>query len=261
MAKVVIIDDIKSARSMLARLLSQYSQLEIVGSFSSAQMAEDFIKNNEVDLIFLDIEMPETDGITFAKKIGNTGAKPFIVFATAYSEYSLEAWNTSAIGYITKPYDKKALDDCVMRFFALTEQEQELMVKCFPNFGVFIRGQPLIFKNEKAKEIMAYLVYNKGAWVRVTEICAYVLEELDEEKAKNSFRSYMSRLKKTLDTYNISDIIEQQYGQYRVRVNKFDCDYYRYLKGEKALFLGEFLKSYSWSEPTTAIMEMSVYNK
>ncbi len=256
MKKVVLVDDMPSARRILEIILNTYSNLEIVGSFGNSVEALKFILNNPVDLVFLDIEMPGMSGLEVAEQLEASPNKPLYAFATAFNEYSLDAWKTSAIGYITKPYDREEVDKLIKKFYSMSPVDQTIDVTCFPNFGVSIGGSHVVFKNEKAQEILAYLVYSRGEWVRTSELSATILEDLDAEKAKDSFRSYMSRLKRILDSYNIGDLVEQKYGQCRVKSSMINCDYYRYLNGETHLFMGEFLKSYNWAEPTLAVMEL-----
>ncbi len=260
MKNIVIVDDMKSARNILARLLSEYDFINIIGSFSKPSEAIEFIKSNNVDLVFIDIEMPEMNGLLLAEKIDKLNSNTYFIFATAYSEYSLKAWATNAIGYITKPYDKKELKNVIDKFLNISPRKNRVIIECFPNFNVLINNESVIFNSSKAKEILAYLVFNKGGWVTINEICVNVLEDLEDNKAKDSLRSYISRLKKVLSSYEISEILEQSYGKYRIVTSNFDCDYYEYLEGNKNLFMGEFLKSYTWAEPALAVMELSINN-
>lgn len=85
--KCIIVDDEPIAREGLGRLVRKSPMLELVGNFESAESATEYIKDNPVDLIFLDIEMPGTNGLDFARKIPQ---QTLVVFTTAYSEYALE---------------------------------------------------------------------------------------------------------------------------------------------------------------------------
>ncbi len=259
MKKIVIVDDMESARNMLSIFLKEYSDLEIVASFSNGRDCVEYLEHSVVDLIFMDIEMPEMGGIELAEEIQRRGWSTFIIFVTAYPDYSLEAWKTNAIGYLVKPFCQSEIDAVIQRFFIYSPVcKHYISVQCFPNFAIKISGRAVAFKSEKAKEILAYLVYQKGAWVRNNEICAEVLEDLDGDRAKDSFRSYMSRLKKTLEQNDISYILEQEYGQCRICSDLIDCDYYHYLNGERDLFVGEFLKSYEWAEVALASMQLEL---
>lgn len=109
--KCIIIDDEPLAREELQILINEVSNLEIIGDFSAARSALDFIQKNQVDLIFLDIQMPGISGLEFAEKVaGNT----LIIFTTAYSKYAVKCFEFDALDYILKPVNstrlKKAID-------------------------------------------------------------------------------------------------------------------------------------------------------
>lgn len=258
MISVIIVDDMPKARSMLRMLLGDLEDVEVVADFSNGITAIEYLKSNPVDLMFLDIEMPEMDGLEVANIVAQIQEPPEIVFATAYAQYSMDAWGTDAISYIVKPYSREAIHSTIEKYRrqhpVIIPPEPRLKVQCFPLFNVFIDDAPVYFKNRKAKELLAFLVHNRGGWSENGDICANVLEEMDEELAKNNLRTYVKRLKTTLEGVGMGDMIEQHYGASRVDTTKFQCDYYRYLDGETQLFQGEYLKEYSWAEPALARM-------
>jgi len=108
----IIIDDEPLAREELHALLNEVSNIEILAKFSTAIKALDFIKENEVDLIFLDIEMPLMNGLEFAMQIPE---KTLIVFTTAYPQYALKSYEFDAIDYLLKPIDSNRLDKAVKK--------------------------------------------------------------------------------------------------------------------------------------------------
>ena len=73
-------------------------------------------------------------------------------------------------------------------------------------------------------------------------------------ESRSYYNSLIFRLRKSLSEAGIEGLIETRPGQCRVNVDLFTCDYYRFLNGEKRLFLGSYLSSYSWAEPTTAYL-------
>lgn len=99
--KCLIVDDNKMARMALKQLLTQVQNLEVVAECSSAMETYNHISANAVDLIFLDIEMPEVSGIDLIKKLGNK--KPLIIFTTAKKEYAVEAFELNVVDYLVKP--------------------------------------------------------------------------------------------------------------------------------------------------------------
>lgn len=258
MIKVIIVDDMPKARNMLRRYLNDIEDIEILTDIGTAVEAVEYVKENEVDLVFMDIEMPEMNGIEGAKIMAQEEHAPTIIFLTAYSDYALDAWKTDAIYYVVKPFSKEEVRQAVEKYRKINnisaKPEDKIEVMCFPVFNVFINGKPVYFKNKKAKEVMAYLVHYKGGWVENADICYAVMEEMDEEKAKNNLRTYVNRLRTTLEDVGINDVVEHSYGKLRVNPDKFECDYYQYLAGNQLLFQGEYLKEYSWAEPALAAM-------
>ena len=132
--------------------------------------------------------------------------------------------------------------------------EEKIKIQCFPDFAVFVDDKEILFRSRKAKEILAYLVSNQGDFVNVGWIITEVLEDSKSNNTNRVFQSYLSRLRKTLEAYGISKILESGQGQYKVCKEYFECDYYDYLEGDESLFKGEFLRSYSWGEAIVARM-------
>lgn len=108
----IIIDDEPLAREELHALIQEVSKIEVVAKFSSAIKALEFLKENEVDLIFSDIEMPLLNGLDFAEQIPE---KTLIVFTTAYSQYALKSYEFDAIDYLLKPIDSNRLDKAIKK--------------------------------------------------------------------------------------------------------------------------------------------------
>lgn len=100
--KCIIIDDEPIARKGMKRLVDSRNELELLASCGNAETAEEFLEDNDVDLIFLDIKMPEIKGIEFAGRIPR---KCLVIFTTAYSEYALDSYEVEAIDYLVKPID------------------------------------------------------------------------------------------------------------------------------------------------------------
>lgn len=98
--KCIVVDDEPLAVSLLESYVEKIPFLELVFSTENPIEAMEFIQNNEADLIFLDIQMPELSGINFMKIVGN---KLKYILTTAYSEYALEGYDHNIIDYLLKP--------------------------------------------------------------------------------------------------------------------------------------------------------------
>ncbi len=98
--KCLVIDDEELARALLQTYIAKLDFLELIGSVESPVEALHFMRSETVDLLFLDIQMPEIKGTDFAKMVPTTTQ---VIFTTAYSEYALEGFELNALDYLLKP--------------------------------------------------------------------------------------------------------------------------------------------------------------
>lgn len=100
MFKCIVIDDEELARTLLTSYINRLDFLELVQDFESPLDAIETLKSNSIDLIFLDIQMPDLKGTDFAKMVSSTTK---IIFTTAYSEYAIQGYELNALDYLLKP--------------------------------------------------------------------------------------------------------------------------------------------------------------
>ncbi len=112
----IIVDDEPTAREILIAHLSKINHIEIVASCNNALEAFNCINNKKVDLIFLDINMPEISGISFAKSINNSIK---IIFTTAYREYAIDGFDLHAVDYLLKPISFERLLSSINNYFEI----------------------------------------------------------------------------------------------------------------------------------------------
>lgn len=96
----IILEDEPLARNLMEAYVSKLTQIELVKSFGRSMAALDYLRENEVDLLFSDIQMPEITGISLLKLLKN---KPLVILTTAYSEYALEGYELEVFDYLLKP--------------------------------------------------------------------------------------------------------------------------------------------------------------
>jgi len=112
----VIVDDEQLARDELAFLLKDVGDIDVVAQGKNGVEAVSLIREHNPDLLFLDVQMPGLDGFGVIKKLLDRKVPlPKIVFATAFDQYAVKAFEVNAVDYLLKPFDKKRVAQSVER--------------------------------------------------------------------------------------------------------------------------------------------------
>ena len=142
----LIVDDEPVAREILESHLKKVSVVNIVASCKNAMEAFTLINSQKIDLIFLDINMPEISGLSFAKSI-NKDAK--IVFTTAYREYAIDGFNLQAVDYLLKPISFERLLQAINKYLdenARINYDSPMEIKDEKSDFIFVRSDRKMIK-------------------------------------------------------------------------------------------------------------------
>lgn len=274
---ILAIDDEKLALANLVSELKKVFVNEKIYDFLSSSKALEFIeemKNNniQIDYIFMDIKMPNINGLEMAKIIKPIFPKVKMFFCTAYSEFSLDAWNMKVKGYILKPISASKIEEVLKEMVGDWKSEESpivknIKVKTFGDFEVFLDGKPIEFERSKSKELFAYLVDRKGAAVKTERLAAILFEDKNYDRSvKNMTTSIVSSLRSTFKKYGIEDILIKSWNQLSIDVSKIKCDAYDFEKYDLVAinsYEGEYMYGYSWAEFSTPRFDsiLSEYKK
>lgn len=120
----VIVDDERPARDELAFLLKSFADVNLVAQGKNGLEALSLIKEHDPDLVFLDVQMPGLDGFGVIKKLFERKQRlPQIVFATAYDNYAIQAFDVNAVDYVLKPFDKARIGKAIQRVKKMVEAQ------------------------------------------------------------------------------------------------------------------------------------------
>jgi two-component system, LytTR family, response regulator len=143
----LIVDDEPLARNLLTEYVKKVSFLNLVKACSSPMEALDFLRTNSIDILFLDIQMPEITGITLLKILQK---KPMVILTTAYSDYALESYELDVVDYLLKPitFDRflKAVDKASQRITAPVPHVVEKNQPEGPSDFVFVKDGTKLVK-------------------------------------------------------------------------------------------------------------------
>lgn len=245
--KVLLVDD---ERLQLIRLEECVKKVLVgaeIFSYTNPQVAFDENKDNNIDIAFLDIEMPVINGLMLAKRFKAINPKINIIFVTAYDNYALEAYKMHASGYVSKPasVEKIKIEIEGLRYPVELKSSKRLQAKCFGNFEVFVDNEPVKFAYSKSKEVFAYLVDREGSAININELNAV----LWEEDHKSYLRNLISDIQKTLASLGVGDVFIKRHNECYIDVDKIDCDAYEYKRNNPnaiRAYRGEYMIQYSW---------------
>lgn len=258
--KIMIVDDESMALKHLYSVVKQAAPNADVVCFDDCDDAITSAKCQNYDVAFLDINMPEMDGLKLSKKLKDIYKNTNIIFVTGYSEYALDALRLHCSGYVLKPALKEDISDALDNLRTPVKYDSnKLRVQCFGNFEVFYNNEPVQFIRSKAKEIFAYLIDRRGASADTGELCAILWgDDAVDESNRHYFRNLISYIKKTLKKYHSEDVFICKRNLFAINVECVECDYYKYLKHDLSAinsYKGEYMSQYSWAEMTLASLE------
>lgn len=253
---IIAIDDELPALNLLLEAIKEARPEAEINGFSDPDELIEYVKENQVDVACLDIQIYDITGIELAKNIKELQPRVNIIFVTAYGEYVTDAMKMHASGYLRKPVVSqdisRELDD--LRYeISDKAPDYRLKVKCFGSFEVFYpNGDVLHFSRAKSKEAFAYLVCKNGSTCTVGELGNNLFDdEPYDEKKRNYIQKIISTMNKDLEAAGVTDVVRKSYNSISIDPKLIDCDYYHYLNGDtspEATYRGEFMDQYSWAE-------------
>lgn len=193
----IIVDDEYISREILSRLIKWVKGLNLVGSCESAREAKALLHDTKVDLIFLDVEMPELSGIDFLDMLDDE--KPMIIFVTSKEEYAVKAFEFEAVDYLMKPVQKDRFSRAIEKALDLFESKQSVqsgMTHLFVKKDgslVKIRLSSIQFV-EAAADYM--IIFTEGERFIVHTTMKGLIERLPEDEFSRIHRTYTVRLDK-----------------------------------------------------------------
>ncbi|MFV8380022.1 LytR/AlgR family response regulator transcription factor [Flavobacterium sp. LB3R33] len=210
----IIIDDEEMARAIMTEMVSRYPELKLIQEFPNAIQAMKFLNNFEVDLIFLDIHMPDFTGFDFIQSIKNP---PKVILVTSDKNFAIEAFEYECIvDYLVKPISEDRFQKAIQKAnsFKVTSKSSELKPNVEDNANEFyINIDRRLIKIEIAS---VNIVEAKGDYIHIkTESKNYVvhstLKKIEDKLPKDLFlkvhRSFIINTKKIIDIEDNSVLI------------------------------------------------------
>lgn len=183
--KCVVIDDEPLAIKVLEKHIRKIPELEIVSTFDNPINAGVYLQNNKVDLLFLDIQMPEITGIDFIK---NTTIHQKIILTTAYREFALEGYELDVFDYLLKPISFIRFFKTINKFIALRAEKHSALT----NSSSANTQADYIFVNSNKK--MIRIEFNKILYIVSIKDYVRIHRETDSIITKDKISAFIEKL-------------------------------------------------------------------
>lgn len=251
---IIAVDDERPSLDRITGLISRIKPDSRCYSFDNALSALAKAREEEIDVAFLDINMPELTGIDLGKYLLELNPYTNIIYLTEHKEFAFEAMQLHASGYIYKPEVEKRLEKEFdsLRYPELRKKYKRVFAQTFGNFELFVDGEPVSFKYNRTKEIVAILINNKGAQTSNGELIASLWEDDGDPEKKLSYLCNLRQdLQNTFKKLKLDGIIIKQRGSMAIAKDKIECDLYDWLEKKKESayqYMGDYMNQYSWPE-------------
>ncbi|CAM4175070.1 response regulator [Saccharibacillus endophyticus] len=280
MMKALLIDDEKLAVMHMEKLLRELPEFEEITAYTDPSAAIEAARQSRPDVIFLDIVMPDLNGMQAAELLQQASPDSDIVFVTGYDRYAIEAFELNALDYVLKPVQRARLAKTVSRLNGRrTESEnaekpvQELMIGSFktlrPSANPGASAPAFRWRTSRAQEAFAYLLHHRERFVAKDALIQHFWPDSPYKQASTYLYTTIYQIRQCLKQSGIPvEIANASGGEgYTLRLNEVVLDTDRFESGIRSLgpvtkensaehlqlselYIGDYLADYDypWSE-------------
>ncbi|ACK44603.1 MULTISPECIES: LytR/AlgR family response regulator transcription factor [Shewanella] len=240
MLKAIIVEDEYLAREELEYLVKSHSEIDIVASFEDGLEAFKYLQDHEVDVVFLDIQIPSIDGLLLAKNLHKSTHPPHVVFVTAYKEFAVEAFELEAFDYILKPYNEPRIISLLQKIEQVGRQAPKPQHEAASNASRtvnLVKGERIIVTPceqiyyAEADEKLTYVYTRTDRYVMQMTISEFV-SRLPAEGFFRCHRSYcvnINKIREIVPWFNSTYLIRLHDLSFEVPVSRSNIKAFRQL--------------------------------
>lgn len=231
--KVILVDDEALALEVLERMLVKIGGIHICGKYTDAEQALVRLEDNDIDVVFLDLEMGGIHGLQFAEELLSRNISTEIVFVTAYSQYAIDAFEFDAVDYLLKPVSLDRLSKTIKRLKERMDLKKpgesqddtgtgNLLIRSFGTLLVYAReGEALVpikWRTKKVKELFCYLWQNNERPINKYVIMEELWPEIETDRGGALLHTTVYQLRKVLKELGYENGIQFRNDQYRLEI-------------------------------------------
>lgn len=234
--KAILIDDERLAIEFLEQQIFKNSDIDVVDTFTSFDINTNRDLLSELDIVFLDIEMPEINGLQLAELILEVNPAIEIIFVTAFNEYAVQAFELNALDYLLKPIQSDRLRKTIARIDKdLTNKvaptidgETNLFVKLSEDLSFKTNdiesAQTVQWRTTKAKELFLYLLQNRETITPKSKLVDLLWPDFETEKAFSQLYTAIYHIRKVLEQFGQHFSLKSVQEGYMLYTHKVSVD-------------------------------------
>lgn len=221
--RAILIDDEPLALDLLESRIKKISNIDIAGKFTNFSPTQEAPLLKEIEVVFLDVEMPGMNGIEMAEKMLEFNPKLTIIFVTAYREYAADAFDLNALDYLLKPVQLDRLQKTLDRIEQNLQRLQAMQLEKNRTLKVSVcneltfhspdgKTEIISWRTAKAQELFLYLLQNRSETIRKSKLIDVLWSEVDEQKGYSQLYTTVYHIRKALQPFgnhfSLSNVLE-----------------------------------------------------
>lgn len=246
MIDVIVIDDEWYNLEETSEIIKETGYFHVAGKYQNPIVALEEVKLTNPQVAFIDIELPEMDGITFTEKLLEINPSIIIVFITSYNQYAVQAFDLNAMDYILKPIKIERFNRMVDKIKNVIDSRMKntlsLKITCFSHLTVTMDDIPVKWERAKAEELFAYLLMHHGRYVHKERIIEELMPGYEPEKALKILQTSVCKIRNLFSQIKSMVSLEYSGNRYSLFIKGGECDYLQLVQG---------LDNYKVSDPST----------
>lgn len=254
--KIIVVDDELSALYAFLPGVVDDMNVDCKMFMNSPRVALEYVRINNVDVAFLDIKMPEIDGVELARRMLDLNPDIKIVFISAYAndEQAIsERLDGKVAAFFHKPFSADSLKTLLLSLSSETTPPK-LFLRTFDAFDLFADSVAVDFSSRKSKELLALLTDAQGSYVTMDTAIGNLWADKNLELGKRLYRDAVCRLRLTLKSIGAEALVEFSRGRAVINTKLASCDMWDFVKNG-GVFSGRYMPQYDWSIVTEAMLE------
>ena len=252
--RVMLVDADNKNLAKLEKMTKELLPEAEIISFDDPLNALAKARTEEIDISFLNTNMPELNGIELGVYLKELNPFMNIIFISQSKDYGFDAMQLHASGYMLSPISSDRIKDelAELRYAESYNNHKRVFAQTFGNFELYVDGKPVAFKYSRTKEIVAILINNRGAQTTNGEIIANLWEDDGDPIKKQSYLSNLRQdLQNTFTKLKLDGIILKQRGSMAIAKDRIECDLFDWLEKKEASqykYMGDYMNQYGWCE-------------